>query len=196
MLFIDLIFILILIGFAMFGYWFGLIHTLGSLAGTLVGTFIASRWYVPMAAWLVNITGWEENTAQVTMFIIAFVIINRLVGFSFWIVDKMTSIFTSLPFIKGINSFLGIVVGLFEGAITLGLILYFIDKVPLSPIFMERLAASKLAPHLVNLAAVLLPLIPEALQQLDSQLDYVENVFRGGVAEVLQDTSGSMTTST
>lgn len=185
MLFIDFVFVMILIGFTLFGYWFGFIHTLGSLVGTLVGTFIASRWYEPAADWLVGITGWNENTSQVIIFIIVFFVVNRLVGFGFWIVDKLTSLFTSLPFIKGINSLLGAVVGLIEGAITIGLILYVIDKIPLSPVFMERLAQSRLAPHLVDLATVLLPLIPEALQQLESQIDYVENVFRGSVAEVI-----------
>lgn len=196
MLFIDFVFILILCGFALFGFWFGLVHTLGSLAGTLVGTYIATRWYGPMAEWLINITGWDENTAKVIMFVIAFVVINRLVGFGFWVVDKLTEIFTSLPFIRGINRFLGVVVGLFEGAITLGLILYFIDKVPLSPVFMERLAESKIAPYLVDLASILLPLIPDALQQLESQIDYVEGVFRGGVTEVMQPTPDATTVTT
>lgn len=186
MLFIDFVFVLILIGFTLFGFWFGLIHTIGSLVGTLVGSYFASRWYAPMAEWLINITGWDENTSQVLMFIIAFVVINRLIGFGFWIVDKLTEIFTNLPFIRGMNRFLGAVIGLLEGAITLGLILYFIDKVPLDPRFMEHLAQSKIAPRLVDLAGVLLPLIPDALQQLESQIDYVENVFRGSIGEAFE----------
>ncbi|MBU0597093.1 CvpA family protein [Patescibacteria group bacterium] len=173
---IDIILLIIIAGFAMFGLWFGLIHTLGSLLGTIVGAYTASRLYEPMADWLIAVTGWGENTSRVFMFIIAFVIINRLVGFLFWIVERFTKIFTNLPFIKGINRFLGLLFGLFEGVLTIGLIIYFIERFPVSDWFMGHLATSAVAPMTTSLAGVLLPLLPEALQLLRSSIDYVEGV--------------------
>ncbi|MFA4831067.1 MAG: CvpA family protein [Patescibacteria group bacterium] len=174
---IDVILLIIIAGFGMFGLWFGLIHTLGSLIGTVAGAYLASRYYEPMADWLTSITGWGENFSRVLMFIIAFMIINRLVGFGFWIVDKMTSIFTNLPFIKGINRFLGLIFGLFEGVLTIGLIIYFIERFPLGAWFMERLADSTVAPFTTSLAAVLIPLLPDALRILRSTVDYVEDTI-------------------
>ncbi len=173
----DVILFIIIGGFAIFGFWFGLIHTLGSLLGTVLGAYLASRYYEPMAGWLMSITGWEGNMPKVLMFIIAFVIINRLVGFGFWIVDKSLSFLTRMPFIKGINRFLGVVIGLFEGMITIGLILYFIDKFPLSEAIMIRIADSFLAPICISMANVLLPLLPEALRILQSSVDFVEGVL-------------------
>ena len=61
----DIILLIIIAGFAMFGFWFGLIHTLGSLLGTVFGAYLASRYYEPMADWLINITGWGENISKV-----------------------------------------------------------------------------------------------------------------------------------
>ena len=87
MILFDLILLLILGGFVAYGLWFGLIHTLGSLLGMVVGVFLASRYYELGAGWLMNITGWGDNFSKVLIFIIAFFIINRLVGFCFWIVD-------------------------------------------------------------------------------------------------------------
>jgi uncharacterized membrane protein required for colicin V production len=173
---IDVILLIIIAGFGMFGLWFGLIHTLGSLIGTVAGAYLASRFYEPMANWLIGITGWGENISRVLMFIIAFIIINRLVGFGFWIVDKTLSIFTGLPFIRGINRFLGLVFGIFEGILTIGLIIYFIERFPLSTWLMERLADSTIAPFTTSLAAVLIPLLPDALRILRSTVDYVEDV--------------------
>jgi len=175
---IDIILIIIIAGFGMFGFWFGLIHTLGSLIGTIAGAYLASRYYEPMADWLTGATGWGENFSRVFMFIIAFIIINRLVGFAFWIVDKVTSIFTGLPFIKGINRLLGLIFGLFEGVLTIGLIIYFIERFPLGSWFMEHLADSTIAPFTTALATVLIPLLPDALRILRSTVDYVEGAVR------------------
>ena len=88
---IDLSFLVIIGGFSLFGFWFGFIHTAGSLMGTLAGAYLASRYYEPMAQWLINITGWQGNTARVVMFILAFFVISRAVGFLFFIVDKFIS---------------------------------------------------------------------------------------------------------
>lgn len=173
----DVILFIIIGGFAMFGFWFGLIHTLGSLLGTIFGAYLASRFYEPMADWLINITGWGENLSKVLVFIIAFIIINRLVGFVFWVVEKMTDVITFLPFIRGLNRILGFLLGLFEGLVTVGLVIYFIERFPLSDRIMESLATSVIAPYAVSTIVILLPLLPEALKMLRSTVDYIEGIF-------------------
>ncbi len=47
----DLILIIILGGFVLFGLWFGFIHTLGSLLGIVVGAFVAGHYYSGFADW-------------------------------------------------------------------------------------------------------------------------------------------------
>ena len=160
----------------MFGLWFGFFHTLGSLLGTIVGAYLASRYYEYMADWLVSITGWGENTTRVIMFIIAFFIINRLVGLVFWFIDKALKIVTRLPFIKSLNRFFGMLLGLAEGVITIGLIILFIERYPLSERIMEMLATSVVAPYTSLVAGILWPLLPDAFQMLQSTVDYVEGV--------------------
>lgn len=174
----DLSLIIIIGGFALFGLWFGFVHTLGSLAGTLVGAYVASRYYEPMAQWLIHITGWQGNTARVTMFIIAFLVISRLVGFAFWLVDRLLSVITKLPFISSINHLLGGVLGFFEGLLTIGLAIYFIERVPLSPEFMQMVAQSKVAAQASHIANVFIPLLPDALNLLKSTVDFVQHKFK------------------
>ena len=172
----DVILLIIVGGFTMFGFWFGFFHTLGSLFGTVFGAFLASRFYEPMADWLIGITGWGENVSQVLMFVFAFFIINRLVGFGFWIVDRVFSVVTHLPFIKGINRFLGMILGFFEGLITIGFVIFFIERVPLSESIMETIARSVVAPIASSVASILWPLLPDALRMLQSTVDYVGNI--------------------
>lgn len=172
----DIILLIIIGGFGLFGLWFGFFHTLGSLFGTIAGVYLASRYYEPMAGWLMQITGWEGNAPRVIMFIVAFFLINRLVGFVFWIIDRVFSLITRLPFINSINRFSGFVLGLFEGIFTLGIIIYFIERYPLSESLMNQIASSIFAPFLSGVANVMIPLLPDALRLLQSTVDYVQDV--------------------
>lgn len=168
--FFDIALLIIIGGFGLFGLWFGLIHTLGSLIGTILGVFLAFRFYSPLADWLMNLTGWQGNFPRVVMFIIAFIIINRLVGFAFWIVDKLLAFFTRLPFISGLNRILGLIFGIIEGVLVLGIIFYFIVRFPLGTNFMAALSVSKIAPYTVSAASILWPLIPEAIKLIQSSI--------------------------
>lgn len=167
----DLVILIIIAGFGLFGLWFGLVHTLGSLVGTILGVYLASRYYEFAADWLIRLTGWEVNFSRVIIFVIVFLIINRLIGLLFWIVDKILSIFTRLPFIRSIDRIFGLVFGLLEGMIIWGIILFFITRFPLGDKFMEMVATSKVAPTLVKTASILWPLLPDALRSLKGAVD-------------------------
>ncbi|MEK7644633.1 MAG: CvpA family protein [Patescibacteria group bacterium] len=171
---LDISLLVIIGGFALAGLWFGLIHTLGSLAGTIAGAYLASRYYEPMSGWLIKITGWEGNKTKVIMFILAFIIINRLVGFLFFLLDKVLSIVTRLPFINSLNRLLGFLLGLVEGVFTIGLVVFFIERFPLSEKIMTLLAASTVAPYASKVANIFIPLLPDALKMLKSTVDYVQ----------------------
>ena len=72
--------LLVIIGlFAITGFRFGFVYTLGSVVGTIFGVYLAFRYYEPMAGFITGLTGWGGNMPRVLMFILAFVVINRLV---------------------------------------------------------------------------------------------------------------------
>ncbi len=167
----DIVLIIIIAGFALFGLWFGLVHTLGSLVGTVFGVYLASRYYEPVANWIIGFSGWSQNYVKVIVFVVSFMLITRLVGFVFWLIEKVLSIFTRMPFIRGLDRILGMVFGILEGAIVLGISLFFIARFPISLTFMNGLASSQVAPPLVKLASILLPLLPEALRLLRSTVE-------------------------
>lgn len=164
----DIVLLIILSSFALFGLWFGLVHTLGSLIGTVFGVYLASRYYDSAANWIIGFTHWDQNYVKVIIFIVSFVLITRLVGFAFLIMEKFLTIFTRLPFIHGIDRLLGMIFGALEGSVVIGVSLYFISRFPISLSFMNGLAHSQLAPPMVNLASILVPLFPEALRMLRS----------------------------
>ena len=150
---------------------FGLVHTLGSLIGTIFGVYLASRYYESVASWIIGFTHWDQNYVKVIIFVLTFILITRLVGFVFLIMEKVLTIFTRLPFIHGLDRLLGAIFGTLEGAIVVGVSLYFIARFPISLSFMDGLAHSQLAPPLVKLASILIPLFPEALRLLRSTVE-------------------------
>lgn len=159
MSFFDLILLIILGGFVLFGLWFGFIHALGALVGTIVGALLASRWYEVVAQAVFTKVGGSLNITRVVVFLILFVAINRLIGFLFWLVEKLTGIFTRLPFLKSVNKMVGGLFGLVEGVFVLGLTLILSARLPLMTSFIE---GSKVAKELMDAARVLIPLLPEA----------------------------------
>ena len=173
----DLSLVVITGSFILFGFWFGFVHTAGSLLGTLAGAYVASRYYEVAAQWLLKITGWQGNTARVIMFVLILFAVSRLVGFLFFLVDKVLSVITRLPFISSLNRVLGAALGFLEGAVTIGLFLFFVERFPVSEKFMTMLAQSELAPRFRAVANVVIPLLPDALKLLQSSVDYVHNKF-------------------
>lgn len=160
----DLVLLALIAGFALFGFWFGLISTLGSIAGTAVGVFVAGRFYSYPAEALMKFTHWQGNFSNVVAFIVVFLVVNRLVGLAFYFFDKILYIFTKLPFIGGLNRILGTIFGVAEGIIVLGVTFYIIQKFPLWPSLMDQISNSKIIPFCTNVASFLWPLLPGVLK--------------------------------
>ncbi|MCX7778870.1 MAG: CvpA family protein [Patescibacteria group bacterium] len=165
----DLILILIVFGFIWFDFWFGLIYALGGLAGLIVGVAVASRWYDELAIKIVFLLGGNINLANIISFLVIYIVVNRLVGFVFFILDRILRPITHLPFLKAINRLGGALIGFVTGSLTVGLFLYFIVRFPL-PWLINLIENSKLAQHFINLAKILLPLLPEILKKIESAI--------------------------
>lgn len=165
----DIVLIIILSGFVFYGLFFGLIRTLGAFAGVVVGAFLASRWYLLVFAWTKEIFFGRSNLGKVLVFIILFTLINRLVGFIFYLLDRVFNFIAIIPFLKTFNRLGGAALGFITGALFLGLIIYVAGKYTIINDFMgQALAKSQLTPFLIKISNLLLPLLPEMLKKLQS----------------------------
>ncbi len=165
--------LLILFAFIWFGVWFGFIHTLGALLGTIAGAFFASRLYLPVFSLVIYWTGYDDDWLKILIFFIIFIIINRLVGFVFYLLDRTFRFVSFIPFLKTINRLSGAALGLLEGGLSLGLVLYLTGSVTLPDWLQQAIANSDIAQSLIVLAGVLIPLLPEVLERIQP---YVPNV--------------------
>ncbi len=160
---LDFILILILFFFTFAGFFFGLIHTLGSLVGTVAGILVAGRYFEGFAE---KIPIGNANLAKVVSFFVIFVVASRLVGFAFFLIDKIFKVLSLLPFLKSINRLLGAVLGLAEGAVVLAVVLVLVMRFPFAGFLFPAIEGSQVAQALVRVGEILLPLLPQIVQEV------------------------------
>lgn len=162
---IDIILLVILGGFVLFGFWFGFIHTLGSLIGVAAGAWIAGNYFDEVANWGQFIWGGGDIGAVIS-FMLILIIVNRLVGLLFYFFDRVFDIIAIIPFLTSINRLLGALVGFLEGVFTIGLILFFIARYPIGVWVTEQLMTSRFAGWFVDVTSFLAPLLPAVVRQI------------------------------
>jgi uncharacterized membrane protein required for colicin V production len=166
---IDVIMLLALAGFVFYGMFFGLIRTLGAFLGVLIGAFLASHFYLPVSGWIDKAFFGYHNLGKVLVFLILFGLINRLVSFLFYLLDRAFGLITIIPFLKTFNRLGGIILGFLTGSLFLGIILYVISKYAILESLAGRwLVDSEFAPFFLKFAHAALPIFPEVMRKLES----------------------------
>lgn len=165
----DIILIVLWSAFIFYGFWKGLIKLLGSLVGLIIGAYIASHFYLKFYQWSQGLFGSHENLGRVICFIILFAAVIKITDILFTLIEKAFHLISFIPFTKLINRLLGAAVGLVEGALFIGLIVFVISRYTLiSSLFGSRLSTSQVAPILLKAVNILLPILPKALKALQS----------------------------
>lgn len=163
---LDIIILIILAGFVFYGLFFGLIRTLGSLIGWVVGLWLTIMFYSTVFDWVKNLFFGHELAGKIIIFIVLFTLINRLIGFIFAVIDRTFDLLSVIPFLKTINRLAGAALGFIEGGLVLGLALIFVSQTA----FSSWLSASKVAPFLVGFAKAVTPLLPGLLERVKGMM--------------------------
>jgi len=169
----DIVLIILVGLFMVNGLFKGLIKLLGNIAGLIVGAYVSSHFYLNFYAfalkwnWLANWASSHENFAKVLAFIILFALVTRLTALIFLIIEKIFNFIAIIPGSRYINNLLGAALGLLEGSLSVGLIIYVVSRYTLiSNFFGAHLADSVVAPLLLKVVNIILPILPEALKAL------------------------------
>ncbi len=165
---VDLVILGALAAFVLAGFWLGLIHMVGAIIGLFVGIYLAGHYYAWLAAIVAPFLGNNLALAKVLAFIFILVLVERLFGLLLYVVDRIFKFVAIIPFLKTFNRLLGAVFGLLEGTLLLGVALYFAGKVSLGGTLELLLRGSQLAKPLNLIGALLSPLLPQAVNMLQS----------------------------
>ena len=86
-------------------------------------------------------------------------------------IDKAFNLIAIIPFMKSINHLAGGILGLLVGAIVLGLLIYVAAKyAPTGTMVGNWLIDSKIAPTLLLIAKILMPILSGSLKNIQSIL--------------------------
>ena len=169
---IDLAIAIALVLFALIGFVRGFIKEIGALCGYFVSLWVAGQLYVQGASFLKPFfVTWPiggELASYVVSFLAIFFICQIVVGIVVQLADGLIKLFGFIPFLKTINRSGGAVVGLIEGLLVVGLVIFIIGKYPFSPDLDLQLKSSVLAPHMQGIGALLTPLLPDATKLMPS----------------------------
>lgn len=166
---VDVILIVLVLIFVIGGFVMGLIQAVGAIIGVIVGAWAAGQFYEPVANWLTPIILGNGTAAKIISFIVIFLLINRLIAFLFYLINKVFNIIAIIPFLKSINRLAGALLGLVEGVLAVGLIIYVIAKFAGDAQWLiGSLSASKVAHWLVWASSFLVSLLPDALEKMKS----------------------------
>ncbi|MBI4276405.1 CvpA family protein, partial [Candidatus Uhrbacteria bacterium] len=124
----DLILAIVVFGFVLSGFWFGVIHALGAVVGLVLGAYVAGQWYEGWAQALAWLFYGHDNVARIVIFMAIFTLVNRLVGLVFYILERIFKIISVVPFLKTINRLAGAALGFIEGVVVVGAALYLTSK--------------------------------------------------------------------
>lgn len=161
---VDISLLVALGGFVLYGFWFGIIHMVGAVVGIVGGALAAGRLYAPVAGWITPLIGGNANLAKIVAFAVVFILVNKLVGIAFWMIEKAFKVIAVIPFLKTFNRLLGAALGLLEGTLVLGLTVYFASRFPVSAAFDIPFQESAVANALLPVGSILAPLLPLAIR--------------------------------
>lgn len=163
----DLVLLIILAGFIFYGLFFGLIRTLGSLLGFVIGLWLTFIFYLTAYEWAKNLFFGHELVGKIIVFIVLFTLFNRLICLIFALIDRAFDLLSIIPFLKTINGLAGAILGFLLGGFVLGLILMFISHYTGNISWLgDILTQSKVAPFLLKFISASMPLLPDLLARL------------------------------
>ena len=144
---VDIAILVILGIFMLKGLLRGLIKELFSLVGLVAGSLVAFHFHPPLAQWLQESFGFAPLVCVISAFLSLFLVILTLFTAAGYVVSRSIS----LLLLDGVNLVAGGCFGLFQGVVTLALVLFGLSLGSLPDTLESQLRKSQLAPPFVEL---------------------------------------------
>ena len=174
MTWIDYLLLLALAYFIFKGARRGFVATIGAFIGILLGAWAAGQYYDGVAQWLIEFWDFSIMSAIVIAFVGIYIAVNIAAGL---IVRFATLVLHILPLGKTMNRIVGAFLGLAEGLLLIGLIIWVITLFPFDNAFTATLKGSRVANYFEYSTRIVRPLLPASLREVDfSFLKDLENL--------------------
>lgn len=165
----DLVLVVILGIFILYGFYLGLVRMVLSLISAILSIIISLNIYLYFSKFLSFIDFLPDAWVNIISFLLVLSVVNYLLNIVFRLIGKVLKLVSSLPVISFVNRIMGGVFGLVQGVFILGIIVYVSSRYVVSNIFLNSwMTNSELAPIFMGGINWISPLVPEALKMLQS----------------------------
>lgn len=171
--FFDIVILATAFGFVWGGWWTGLIQSIGGIVGLFVGEIVAGKYYDKFAGTVAPVFAGNQIASKVFAFLLLFLLVTRLVGALFWLVNKVFNLFAIVPGMKMMNRIGGAFIGFIEAALFIGISLQFLVRLPISNSFATFIDHSAFAKYALDITGWLVPLLPKVLKDSQNALNSV-----------------------
>lgn len=163
---LDLILILIIVGFVLGGFKKGFVASLGSVVGFILTIIIMARLY----PWL--LTHFEGGFwVKVLVFIFALIIISIIVSIVIWLIEKIFKFFHFIPGTKSLNRLLGAILGFISGLLITSFVVWMLLKLPMdAEWFNNQIQNSYLVKPLLLVAYIWIPVVPKVYREVKNHI--------------------------
>jgi len=169
---LDLILIVFLGGFALYGFYLGFVKMVLKLLASILSIIFAINSYLTFYQIFPSIGFGSESLGKFLSFIIVLTLINFVLSFLISIIAKVLKIITGLPFISFINRVMGSLLGFAQALFILGVVIFIMSRYAISNNLLNNLIiGSDLSPILLRSVNWLEPLFPSALRILESAIN-------------------------
>ncbi len=149
----DIILAVIVLAFAIAGFFAGFIKSLGTIVAFFAGAVLATSYFDQFGSLLSPIIGNHMVTAKIVAFFLIFIVVNLVVLFIFYLLGKVFRIISFIPFLSSLNRLAGLLLGFIEGVLLTGLFIYIMVKIIPDSSFVATLEKSQIANFLVAVMA-------------------------------------------
>ncbi len=156
---IDIILIALLVLFTLAGFYFGFVHTAGSLIGLVIGIYSASYFTGLVSTEFIILSG---PKTKVIVFIVTMFIVTRVISWLVDLLDETLNILSIIPFLKTINKLLGGVFGFIEGGVLLVAIAFVSEIVLTEGVLRESILSSQIINWLSWTTDLIVWIFPQA----------------------------------
>ncbi len=118
----------------------------------------------------------SDILANIIGFLLVFIIINRGIALIFWVVDKIFNLIAIIPGLKSLNHLLGGILGLIEGFIFIGILVYVFSFFPLTDKLSAKFTDSKFTHVFNTVGKISDPFIPDNLKDWKSNIPDLNNL--------------------
>ncbi len=166
---LDLVLLIFLGLFILYGLYKGLIKMILGILATILSIIISFKFFEQVYEWFPAIGFGSEALGKTLSFIIVLTLSSFVLNLAFNLIAKILKIITSLPLLSLANRILGALLGLIQGLFILGSIVFIAISYSFSNDLLSKIVeGSEIALFLIKAVSWAKPFVPTTIEAIES----------------------------